>query len=202
MTRFCSSDVKVCRHHLNCAALLLWCHNGRKTLFWFFQWVLPKTGTMCLFGALPLWKNGVRVASNCMFKHVILASRGMLTASRETVSIPICFPTLTAHHQSNKTVSWFNNIQCGLSQLIVNAQHLYVCMTLPAVANTVHICLFTFLSAASVREREKESDGSQWLVCSQWLGCLWGDVQTHSFPGSAAWFKWPKGGFVNNSQLF
>lgn len=40
----------------------------KKTLFWFSQWVLPKIGTMCLFGALPLWKMGMRIASNCVFK--------------------------------------------------------------------------------------------------------------------------------------
>lgn len=200
MTRCCSSEVKVCRHHLYYAALLLWCHHGRKPFFGFTQWVLPKT---CAYVVpFPCRKWVSELHQTACLKCVILASTGMLRASRETVSIPICFPTLTAHHQSNKALSSFHNIQCGLSEHIVNAQHLYVCMTLPAVAHTVHMCLFMFLTAASGREREKESDGSQCLVFSQWLGCLRGDVHTHSLPGSAAWFRWPKGGLVNNSQLY
>lgn len=172
VTRCCSSDVKVCRHHLSCAALLLWCHNGRKPFFGFLNGYYQRLVLCAYLVPFPCRKWVSELHQTACLKHVILASKGMLTASRFTVSILICFPTLTAHHQSNnKTLSSFDNIQCGLSQHIINAQHFYVCMTLPAVANTVHMFLFMFLSAASGREREKESDGSQCLVCSQWLGC-------------------------------
>lgn len=151
---------------------------------------------MCLFGALRLWKMVAELHQTACLKHVILASWGMLTASRETVHIPICFPTLTAKpclHLTTFNVACPNILE--MHSICTCAWH---CLQLP----TLCTCLFTFLSAASGREREKESDGSQCLVCSQWLGCLWGDGQNHSFPGSAAWFKWPKGGFMNNSQLF
>lgn len=174
MTRCCSSEVKVCRPHLYCAALLLWCHNGRNPFFGFPQWVLPKTGTMCLFGALPLWKMGIRIASNCMFNTCNFGKQGYADSIKRNGYILICFPTLTAHHQSNNNLVFylvFNSIQRGSSQHIVNAQHFYMGMTLPAVAHTVHMCLSMFVSAASGREREKESDGSQRLVWSQWLGC-------------------------------
>lgn len=100
-----------------------------------------------------------------MFKHAILAGSCMLIMSRETINILICHvSTLITHYPlNNKTVASCNSVHRSLSQHIVNSQHVNVCtlltvMILPAVANTVHVCCFMFSSAASGREREKESD--------------------------------------------
>lgn len=62
----------------------------------------------------------------CMFKHAILAGRGMLTMSRD---ILICHVStlITYHPLNNKTVASFNGVQHSLSQHSVNSQHRNMC---------------------------------------------------------------------------
>lgn len=64
----------------------------------------------------------------CMFKHAILAGRGMLTMSRETINILICHVSiLITYHPNNKTVASFSGVQHSLSQHSVNSQHRNMC---------------------------------------------------------------------------
>lgn len=174
MTRCCSSDVKVCRHHLYCATILLWCHNGRKTFFGFPNGYYQRLVRCAYLVPFPCGKWVSELHQTACLKHVILASRGMLTASRETVSIPICFSTLTAHHQSNnKTLSSFINTQCGLSQHIVNAHHLYVCawhcLQLPTLCTCVFLC--SYLQLLAVKEKKRVMAPNALHAVSDWDVC-------------------------------